>query len=907
MTARRTRASEPKPRPVSTLAGALWDEFEVIHRQPRSAATAQGPDASLHAYYRAALESEQAALCLSGGGIRSAAFSLGVLQGLARNGLLTSFHYLSTVSGGGYIGGWLATLLRERKGDAAAVQALLASRSAPPELDALRRYTDFLAPNPGLTSPDVWAGIVLWVRNVLVNWLIFFPALFALALLPGLYADLLAAIDPIWSQPLLAIALLCLGIGVYNGAMRLPSHNFPEPLQPGSIASFVARGVVLPLMAWSVLVPLVAAPWLREVMPDGAILGDAIPPLGFVVMELAFILAALRAKEERDRKQLWHNFGWWTLASTVAAIALWVALTFGIGRDPRVIAILGPLAVTLAHLLQSLIYIALRAEAFRGDLDREWLARLDGEKVLPELIWALFAAICLYLPQGVLDGWSTKFVPFVTSALGLLTGPLAAYLGKISKDVTGDSQASGAGTFVPPTFVLIDLIAAVFGITLFMLLAQLGAKLTNNSWVAGLVLVVIAALLAWWFGRRINVNRFSMHAVYRARLMRAFLGSARRDRTPDGYTGIDPDDNPRMEELDPDAYARAMGHPIAEAKANAVLFPVINVTLNLVAGRNTAWTERKGENFTITPRNCGGAYLHRREDGAAELPVRGAYVPTADYAGDERETGRTHEGKGITLGTAITLSGAAASPSMGYHSSPATAFLMTLFNVRLGAWLPNPATATVQELLQAKPPNAFLTLTRELLGLTDDQGKAVYLTDGGHFENLGIYEMVRRRCRYIVVVDAGADPTAAFEDLGNAVRKARIDLDIEIKFDPPVAISSRTKPLPPPFRIIACATIHYPEDKNDETPGRLIYLKPCDPPYMTMDVRAYFNGHPAFPHDPTLEQFFTESQFESYRQLGLTETTKLACGANTLPDLFEQAQQEVQSAQPIGAGEANRT
>jgi len=877
MSARRLHQSEPKPRPVSTLAGALWDEFEIIHQRPRVAATAQGPDASLHAYYKAALESEQAALCLSGGGIRSATFSLGVLQGLARSRMLTKFHYLSTVSGGGYIGGWLAMLLRERKGDAGKVQDLLAGRVAPPELDALRRYTNFLAPRPGLTSPDIWAGVVLWVRNVLVNWLIFLPALFALALLPGLYADVLAATGPGWSWLLLGVALLCLGIGFYNGAMHLPSHKFPEPLPPGRIAGVVVYGIVLPLTLWSVLVPLVAAPWLRQVMPEGAILGDAIPPLSFIVMELAYVAAALRASDE-DRKQRWHNFGWWTSASAVAAGVLWLALTFAIGRSPSVIATLGPLAVTLAHLVQSVIYIAFRVEAFRGDLDREWLARLDGEKVLPALIWAVFAAICLFLPQWVLDGWNTKSL--VTSAAGLLTGPLAAYLGKVSKDVPSSNQGTGGRTFVPPTFVLIDLIAAAFGITLFMLLARLGATLTSHNWVAEAVLVATTALFAWLFGRRINVNRFSMHAVYRARLMPAFLGSARPERTPDGFTGIDPHDNPRMDDL----------RPTGDSSGKAALFPVVNVTLNMVEARNTAWTERKGENFTITPCNCGGGYLHRKEDIAAGVPVRGAYVRTAEYAGSEKETGPKDSGNGITLGTAITLSGAAASPSMGYHSSPATAFLMTLFNVRLGAWLPNPATASAAELRAAKPPNALLTLTRELLGLTDDQGKAVYLTDGGHFENLGIYEMIRRRCRYILVVDAGEDPTAVFEDLGNAVRKARIDLDIEIEFDPPVGIGSRNKPVKP-FRSFACATIRYPE--NDKVCGRLIYIKPCDPPYMTMDVRAYYNGHPVFPHDPTLEQFFTESEFESYRQLGLTEITRLASDSASLDQFFDRAQQQV--------------
>jgi hypothetical protein len=721
MNATRPHQPEPEPRSVSTLAGALWDEFETIHHPRRSAATAPGPNASLDAYYDAALQQDQAALCLSGGGIRSAAFSLGVLQALARNGLLTSFHYLSTVSGGGFIGGWLTSLLHEHNGDAAKVQNLLAARKAPAELDALRRFTDFLAPRPGLASPDIWAGIVLWVRNVLVNWLIFLPALFALAMVPHLYADVLTAIGPALSWPLLLIGLLGLGVGVYNGVEHLPSHAFPEPLRRGSVVSFVLPGVVVPLALWSALVPLVAAPWLRPVMPGRAVLGDVIPVLGFVVTELAFMLAALRAGE-RDRKQLWSNFGWWTLASVVAMAVLWLALSFGIGRDPSVIAVLGPLAVTLAHLVQSLIYVALRQEAFRGDLDREWLARLSGEKVLPALLWAVFAAICLFLPRFVLIGWHSDFVPFVTSVVGLLTGPLAAYLGKIAKDVPD----GGGGSFVPPLHLVIDLIAAVFGAALFMLLAQLGAVLSDGSWEVDVVLAAVAALLAWWFGRRINVNRFSMHAVYRTRLVRAFLGSARKDRTPDGFTGIDPHDNPRMDGLKP---PRGTKRP---------LFPVINTTLNLVAGRNTAWTERKGESFTVTPCSCGGAYLHRSEDVAADLPVRGAYARTAVYAGSEKETGPDDPANGITLGTAITLSGAAVSPSMGYYSSPATAFLMTLFNVRLGAWLPNPATASAQELLQAKPPNALLTLARELLGLTDDCGKAVYLSDGGHFENLGL-------------------------------------------------------------------------------------------------------------------------------------------------------------------------
>src|SRR6185436_16596897 len=121
-----------------------------------------GHDARLAAYYAAALRQDQAALCLSGGGIRSAAFCLGVLQALAQRRLLTGFHYLSTVSGGGYIGAWLSAMIRARGGDAAQVEDLLGGPTAPPEVRALRSFTNFLTPRPGLASPDSWAGIVLW-------------------------------------------------------------------------------------------------------------------------------------------------------------------------------------------------------------------------------------------------------------------------------------------------------------------------------------------------------------------------------------------------------------------------------------------------------------------------------------------------------------------------------------------------------------------------------------------------------------------------------------------------------------------------------------------------------------------------------------------------------------------------
>lgn len=887
-----SQEDEPRPRPVSTVAGALWREFEAIHGEAQTAALGQGPNASLQAYYEAALAKQQVALCLSGGGIRSGTFALGVLQALARQQLLSRFHYLSTVSGGGYIGGWLMAALENHRGDVEEVQTLLADGVSPPALNSLRHYTSYLTPHTGLFSPDTWAAITLWVRNALINWMIFLPALLALAMLPGLYVRMIGAIRPgAVDVLLLCIALLGLAIAVYNGSDHLPSHADPTARQRPGAARFVPMWIVGPMMVWVALAPLIVAPWLRQVMPEGAISGDVIPLLGFIVMELAAVAAASRKPLERHL--FWHNFGVWTIAALASSVILWVWLDLAIGAPAAAVAVLGPLAVTSAHLILTLVFVALRTDSYRGELDREWLARLSAEKLVPSLIWAIFAAVCLFLPWLVLDHWTTRFKPLVM-AVWMAAGPTAAYLGKISKDAPGDSPDPG-GSYVPSLSTIIDVLAVIFGAALFMLLARLAALIAGDTLRAMLILLIVAVLLALGLGRRINVNRFSMHAVYRNRLVRAFLGSARSKRNPDPFTGIDPHDNPRMTQL------------FRRSDTCRTLFPVVNVTLNLVSGRNTAWAERKAESFTITPTSCGGAYLHRSEDIAASLPPRGAYVTTPDYAGYERETGPDDPREGITLGTAITISGAAVSPSMGYHSSPATAFLMTLFNVRLGAWLPNPAVATTGELERAKPPNALISLTRELLGLTNDRGRDVYLSDGGHFENLGIYEMVRRRCRYILAIDAGEDPDSYFEDLGNAVRKIRIDFGVDIVFDPPVAIGSRLKPVSP-FLDFACASIHYPEDHS--APGCLVYVKPSFPSNAAMDVRAYGNCHETFPHQSTIDQFFTESQFESYRQLGAIETSRLAPGATTIAEFFKNALDQIRragdTAKAIGIAAAER-
>jgi uncharacterized membrane protein YidH (DUF202 family) len=290
------------------------------------------------------------------------------------------------------------------------------------------------------------------------------------------------------------------------------------------------------------------------------------------------------------------------------------------------------------------------------------------------------------------------------------------------------------------------------------------------------------------------------------------------------------------------------------------LLHVVNMALNLVGGDRLAWQQRRAESFTSTSLHSGSLFV--------------GYRHTRQYGGNN----------GIKLGTAVAVSGAAASSNMGYFSpSPFVTLVLTFFNARLGWWLGNPGVHGAGTFFRSHPQSALSPILDEAFGLTDDTNPYVLLSDGGHFENLGLYEMVLRRCRHIVVVDGSADPAGSLDDLGGAVRKIRIDLGIPIEFKPPFPI------LPRPASeekgaggYCAVGDIHYeavdadpsergarlcPRGRHRMT-GRLVYVKPTIYGTEPRDVFNYAASHPDFPHESTADQFFDEPQFESHRMLG---------------------------------------
>ena len=273
---------------------------------------------------------------------------------------------------------------------------------------------------------------------------------------------------------------------------------------------------------------------------------------------------------------------------------------------------------------------------------------------------------------------------------------------------------------------------------------------------------------------------------------------------------------------------------------------IINTTLNLVHGEKLAWQQRKAESFAVTPLFCGN-----RTEG---------YRDSREYGGPG----------GITVGTAVTISGAAANPNMGYSSSPVLGFLMAIFNVRLGAWLGNTNQHGDKAYTHPGPRHAIVPLFAEMFGLTNSRRHYVNLSDGGHFDNFGLYEIVLRRCRQVLVSDARQDGSFSFEDLGNSIRKIRVDFGINITFD-----KIQILPNTPEKEGLCCALgrIHYSEvdGTSPEDDGILIYIKPtlrgrgAQFPY---DIYSYSKQSMTFPHESTVDQWFSESQFESYRALG---------------------------------------
>ena len=913
-------------------AGRLNEEERLAAQKKRREAS----EKELEQYYEAAHKMENlSALCLSGGGIRSAAFALGVVQGLAKRDLLQSFDYLSTVSGGGYLGSFLTAWV-QRQGYSRVCDELSGKIAEGSPLQYLRSYTSYLTPDRGPFTADMLSVVAIYLRNLFLNWLIIVPLIVAVLIAVKVYATVIWSLptDRVVSSPFALAAICAAGIATMELLRQRPGWESARGTSKqfqlwvkwmlfagGMAASIVAlkylqgANQLLPLQE----LPLEALP--SEVTPKG-VLGNpgdkaevlrqglplaglllfpalAIGAINFISWMIAYFVSRNPSPQEISTRSTVRS-------NNAAAIANLVSFTFSgmiagtfLGFLFYVVAqfwhfdiialivlCLGPPAVVSAVFLGETIHVGLTSTTQWSDGEREWLATAAGHHGRIAVVWMLLILVVFggsYVVFHISEepGSLSLNRLFTLGTTGGFAGLIVAWLGKASATAATlreryntwkNWSASIILAIATPVFLVItisflsagidyvtagkalsfsviarrDPIHAVFDV--FPLpTTDLAAVLLGRYGLALLACLAIFGIASW----AINTNRFSLHGLYRNRLIRAFLGGSRaiHERQPNPLSQFDEYDNLNLCDLWPSCYGpRPTRSNVAPLPAGAVppQFLVINCALNVLRSDNLAWQERKALSLTCTPRAVGAAAL----DAGA-----GCYRRSNEY-------GSPHDG--ISLGTAMTISGAAVSPNMGYHSSPALSVLMTFFNVRLGAWLGNPGLDGARVVNQEGPRFSALPLIQEALGLATEDKSYVYLSDGGHFENLGLYEMVRRRCRFIVLSDAGCDPGITFEDLGNAVRKISIDLKVTIEFDALQIPPRKTPPVTGGY--VATAKIIYPE--AGAKPGHLLYIKPSYRGTEPASVRAYAEANPAFPHEPTGDQMFGESQFEAYRALG---------------------------------------
>jgi hypothetical protein len=820
------------------------------------------------------------ALCFSGGGIRSATFGLGVLQGLAEHSstpsdpaeprLLGEMDYLSTVSGGGYLGGWFSSWAYRAKGAAAVIRQLASPPPAdwepePAPVRYLRRFSNYLNPQLGALSADTWTLVATVVRNVLLNWLVLLPLLAAVLVLPRVLFALVLEYPFIGNNNLLYASALLLAAGVAYMVVDLPSAGDARLPQ----TRFLGLGLT-PMLLSAVGFSMYWA-WQGDLRSEP---GPASFVVYGVVVMLAGILLGMPFALWRRRGTIKRGWVLKGLAFALVTGAIGGLLSYWMTRrftdpstgdvyDDRLYAWLAVPALLGVFALAQAVLVA-ATSTITDDEDREWWARSMAWMFIAMVCGFAFNGIVLMAPAMAHQLPSLKWHSLATLAAGLLASRMGASPSTAPTQEALERSAPSAGRLaleyaprvVLPLFVLLlASLVAVFNEGASAILAgwlkhppswSPFAAVANPSRIAvELLLLALLALPALVLSRVIDANKFSLHAMYRARLIRAFLGASNDRRKPNPFTGFDPGDNVKMADLP----ARPLH--------------VVNATLNLVKGENLAWQQRKAESFTATRYHTGSCRL--------------GYQPSDRYAG------------GVSLGGAVTISGAAANPNMGYVSSPLLSMVMMLFNARLGAWLPNPGAPGRGYWFKTGPTYSVTPFVAEALGLTGDRNAWVNLSDGGHFENLALYEMVLRRCHTIVVVDGSADPEFHFDDLGNAIRKIRVDMGISIDFPAGIRITREVKP---DSKHAAIGRIAYSAvDGPGAEDGTLIYVKSSLNGNEPADVLNYKEQNPAFPHQPTSDQWFDESQFESYRRLGCHVADEIAQfrGGVLSLDEFEEA------------------
>ena len=818
----------PVVSPETLWPGLIEDDQLIIQRERELLFGKRAPAAKVP---------HGTALAFSGGGIRSASFGLGVLQALANAQCFDKFDYLSSVSGGGYLGSAISWL-KKKVGPNFLLEfgsAAVGARSC-----ELPKPAVALAP-----LPTVLQGIKLnWQRLTQAELTSASPA-------PALSAD--ADVAHVWLD-------------------YLRQHG--NYLKPSTISSLALVGNAL-----------------RGALFNLAIYGTV------VAVFLAFLLE-LQLLPVRDQALPWMSaaplsVGTWHVYVRVESFALLVAWLFGSSialyglatwlatKSNRMASVLG-LAVTLALLFgmfivcgghyawpwrwgfhwardgwpwrwplaANLALIAARSATLVCDAWRERLARsptdprphatwhyrarVTYQRLLGGALGGLIGVMTLWSLPAVFEWVDAKFGSLLAGTTTVGLGGLGGLVHFLTKD-----KSPKPGATLSDVRIIVSALLLIYG-------SLLVAYWVASEWLVPTDTPVQLALLAGavLVGGFVNTNYFGLGRMYRDRLMESFMPNIDAIRGNQWAAATDADEASMVD---------------FRAADGGVVRPLhlVNCNVVMVDAQSDKYRNRGGDSFVVSPFFAGSDAT--------------GWVATG------------HFGDGtLSLATAMAISGAAANPRAGVAGRGVTrnrlvSFLMSVLNARLGYWVPNPRFKR-RALLRFTPNLWKPGLLQGLFGRgLNEQARFVELTDGGHFDNTALYELIRRRLKVIVLCEGGQDNTYQMDDIANAIEKARVDFGVHIRFDDPRFDLSGIRP--PNIRTAATrgyavARIKYPKqatrgDPPDYDHGVLLYLQPTRIADMRDDTESYRRRHPLFPNEPTSDQFFGEEQLEAYRELGL--------------------------------------
>ncbi|MGH8548786.1 MAG: patatin-like phospholipase family protein [Methylococcales bacterium] len=445
-------------------------------------------------------------------------------------------------------------------------------------------------------------------------------------------------------------------------------------------------------------------------------------------------------------------------------------------------------------------------------------------------------------------------LPAATSYLSAM-GPFAVVVG-IVLHLRGFLNSLGTDN-KPSTDILVPIGAALFLYGFLALAFQLGyAVWTIDDPDTRALVIGILAVSSVFSGYWVNLNYISIHRFYRDRLMESFMPDI--DKALKNKTGA-------AEGADSAYLCEFTNNPSSP-------YHLINTNVVLVDSKNKIYETRGGDNFILSPYYCGSNAT--------------GWCPTDEFMDG-----------GMTLATAMAISGAAVSPNAGVGGqglmrNRILSFVLTLLNLRLSYWAHNPIKKIPKVL---RIPNHFIPGVAYALGSVfrsggfNENGTFVELSDGGHFENMAMYELIRRRARLILVSDGGEDADFTFSDFQTTVRRIESDFGVRIRFrddgpDSVIPYARQTPAYPPDTKFswqgYLLADILYPRPDSDPSEGEkyqglLVYIKSTLLKNSNFKIKGYKAQNPAFPHQSTSDQFFDEVQFESYRELGFTITESM--------------------------------